>query len=210
MSDPKRIRLSMPVAILRSWGARDVFSSAAMLVLPNRQHGWTWQMFEKTHAYFAAATLAALWADRASFARSVRLADVLRAAAPTSAPELGLELLERPSVGIEAAEDERQCFTSEGKSESVALDDFERVHLARDGTHRRGCLLQRAPPRRQPADGFPAVQAQPAELAVRRRGGRHERDAQEAGRSRAARSEAARRRRAVVDPEDSARVHHEP
>ena len=99
---------------------------------------WTWQDFEKAHALYLSAVMAALIQTQPQFFEKVTLGNLLRHAQPTSSAHLN-RTMELPNQfnALNLSEQAEQSIpkkTRKRKHHSVDLDELEELLLACDGT----------------------------------------------------------------------------
>ena len=114
------------------------FINCLLLKHISKMEEWTWQDFEKAHALYLSAVMAALIQEQSRFHPTVKLENLLRYAKPEHCAHLG-RALELPSkfVSNDLKMEKKQSIPKAGskrKRHSVDLTTKEELVLACDGT----------------------------------------------------------------------------
>ncbi|CAB9530806.1 hypothetical protein SEMRO_3054_G342870.1 [Seminavis robusta] len=114
------------------------FINSLLLKHISKMEEWTWQDFEKAHALYLSAVMAALIQEQFRFHPTVKLENLLRYAKPEHCAHLG-RALELPSefVSNGLKMEEKQSIPKAGskrKRHSVDLETKEKLVVACDGT----------------------------------------------------------------------------
>jgi len=112
---------------------KEACSVSGLLPRLNGATAWTWQQYEKFNAYFTAAVLGGLCRWHRKLNRTITIGDILRAAVPANAPELGLELNLPSSFKANQITEETQQVLPPKSADKFDLSDYETVHLCAFG-----------------------------------------------------------------------------